>query len=435
MIGKIRAEWDPLKKVVVHKPGVEMFLGLLEPYASLYERAFSRDGARREHDNLVNVLRTYFGVEVFHLKETILNAADKSPRIKEKLMEMAAESRIYGGDENEIKRAKLDFERNSKYIDTQNFFYTAMINPEIHMRKDPGARNVELNIIARQPITNLYFMRDQQFVTDKGIVMSRMAKPSRRKEPKITKFLWEEVFGLPIVHEIEAPGTIEGGEFIPMGEFAMVGIGDRTNRDAIDQLLKIDFEFQELAVVHQPGHPLVDINTPDPMIDMHLDTYFNVASSKVVVGCELLIRNARVEIYHNEGNGKWVKDNKETNLYEYITGKGFHVINITSLEQLCYASNFLCIHDGKILAIESERNVKNVLANLKAVSHEDPKRYSRLYAQAKKDYEYLISEGDFFPHKKEVYRAGIDAYPIILTNLTGGYGGAHCMTCALERGV
>jgi arginine deiminase len=215
----------------------------------------------------------------------------------------------------------------------------------------------------------------------------------------------------------------------------MVGIGDRTNRDAIDQLLKIDFEFQELAVVHQPGHPLVDINTPDPMIDMHLDTYFNVASSKVVVGCELLIRNARVEIYHNEGNGKWVKDNKETNLYEYITGKGFHVINITSLEQLCYASNFLCIHDGKILAIESERNVKNVLANLKAVSHEDPKRYSRLYAQAKKDYEYLISEGDFFPHKKEVYRAGIDAYPIILTNLTGGYGGAHCMTCALERGV
>ena len=56
MDGIIKSEWDPLRKVVIHRPGIEMFLGLLEPYGSLYERAFSRDGAREEHEFLERVL-------------------------------------------------------------------------------------------------------------------------------------------------------------------------------------------------------------------------------------------------------------------------------------------------------------------------------------------------------------------------------------------
>ena len=57
MDGKIKAEWDPLKKIVIHRPGMEMFFGLLEPYSSLYERAFSRSGARREHEMLEMILK------------------------------------------------------------------------------------------------------------------------------------------------------------------------------------------------------------------------------------------------------------------------------------------------------------------------------------------------------------------------------------------
>ena len=44
-----RAEWDPLREVLVHRPGVEMFFGLLEPYSFLYEEAFSLTGAIAEH--------------------------------------------------------------------------------------------------------------------------------------------------------------------------------------------------------------------------------------------------------------------------------------------------------------------------------------------------------------------------------------------------
>jgi arginine deiminase len=127
------------------------------------------------------------------------------------------------------------------------------------------------------------------------------------------------------------------------------------------------------------------------------------------------------------------KENEESNLHDFIKGKGFDIINITTLEQMSYASNFLCIKDGTILAVEVERIVKDVLNNLAAMAAKDPTRYGRLLDQAKKDYDSLKSEGGFFPHKKEIYEHGIDAYPIIIRNLTGGYGGAHCMTCALTR--
>lgn len=434
MLGKIKAEWDPLKKVVIHRPGIEMFFGLLEPYSSLYERSFSRSGARREHEMLETILKQEFHVEVIRLKQAIIETAIRVPVVKKELIDLARNTMEYTGDKDAVIRAKEQFEDSIKYLDVSHFFNILILNPSLNIVVDKGSRNIHLNITKRQPLANLYFMRDQQFMTDNGIVLCNLAKPSRKRESLVTKFFWEYVMGLTLLHEIQEPGTIEGGEWLPMGKFALVGMGDRTNRNAIDQLLGLELEVEEIGVVHQPMHPLLPSDKPDPQINMHLDTYFNVASSNVVVGCETLIREAKVEIYKNEGMGKFVKDEKESNLYDYIREKGFEVINITTLEQMCYASNFLTIKDGQILAVESERNVMKVMDNLKRLERDDPQRYGKLLDQAKTDYETLKNEGQFFPHKKEVYQKNINAYPLNIPNLTGGYGAAHCMTCALERG-
>jgi len=433
MLGKIRAEWDPLKKVVIHRPGVEMFFGLLEPYSSLYERAFSKWGARYEHEMLETVLRKEFNIEVINLKDKIIEEAEKNSFVKKALVDLARDTIQYSGDKTSIKRAKEDFEKNVKFLDISHFFNILILNPLMNFVVGTGARNIQLNITKRQPCANLYFMRDQQFMTDSGIVLCRLAKPARRGESKILKFFWEVAMGIELLHETKDPGTIEGGEFIPFGSFALVGIGDRTNQEAINQLLSLDLKIEELGVVHQPMHPLVLADKPDPMINMHLDTYFNVASSSVVVGSEILLKNAKVEIYHNEGMGKFTKNPKDVNLYSYIKSKGFEIIDITTLEQLSYASNFLCIEDGNIIAVEVERNVKKVIANLEHRCEKDPKRYSKLLDQAKKDFEDLQNEGQFFPHKKDMYKHSIESYPLNIPNLTGGYGAAHCMTCALER--
>lgn len=434
MLGKIDAEWDPLKKVIIHQPGIEMYFGLLEPFGSLYERAFSQTAAIREHELLEHALRHEYGIEVLRIETLALDAIEKRPEVREEIIDIIRNSRVYEGTKDEIESAAREFDDNEKFYDAPFCMRTALLDPVIGVESDTGTRNIHLNITVREPVANLYFMRDQQFVTDKGIVICRMAKPARQREPSITRFVLNKILELPILHEIESPGTIEGGEFMPMGDFALVGIGDRTNREAVDQVLSLGLGYKEIGVVHQAAHPLIPSDEPDPMINMHLDTYFNVASSKVVVGCGMLLGEANVEIYKNDGKGKFEKAGNDTKLDQYITQKGFEIINITTLEQLCYASNFLCIRDGQILALEVERIVDDVLGNLEIITRNDPEKYSKLLEQAKKDYEHLKSEGQFFPHKKELYQNDIHAYGLDLKNLTGGYGGAHCMTCVIERG-
>ncbi len=427
------AEWEPLRTAVIHRPGIEVFFGLLEPYASLFERAFSRYEARNEHGQLEHILRKEFHIEVLRLKDTILERADAVPEIRDHLESMALKYLEYTGDRSSSRRAWEDLEKNSSLLDSGHFFNILLLHPEVSLWKEGVGRSSHLHITDREPLANLYFMRDQQAVTDKGIVLCRMAKPQRHRETCLTGLLWK-VLGLEVAHTMERPATFEGGDFIPMNDFALIGQGDRTNRAGFEQMLCHGLGFDEVVVVHQPGHPLIPGSQPDPMINMHLDTYFNVASSSVVIGSELLFKNATVEIFQKEGDGAYSRGTGVTNLNDYIRAKGFEIINITTLEQMSYASNFLCIRDGTILAVEVDRIARDVLEVLSSKAQANPERYGALYAQAQKDYQYLRDEGQFFPHKKEVYQHDIDAYPIILRNLTGGYGGARCMTCTLDRG-
>jgi arginine deiminase len=411
-----------------------MWFGLLAPYASLYERAFNRYEARSEHEHLEYTLKHEFKIEVIRLKEKILELADHRPEIRAKLVKAALGEMEFVGNEAEVAKAQKELVDNTDVFDAGHFFNILLLQPKLDLEEGIGARAVHVNVTERTPLANLYFMRDQQVVTDRGIFVSRMSKPQRRNETTLTRFLWDSL-GEKVVHEVEAPGTFEGGDFIPMKEFALVGTGDRSNADGVNQMLEHGLDFDEVGVVHQPNHPLIPGSERDPMVDMHLDTYFNVAGSGVVVGSELLLKRAQVDVYHRAGRGGYIQDKKAgATLHDYVRRKGFDIVYLTTLEQLSYASNFLCVKDGTILAIEVDRIVKKVLAGLENEAKQNPKRYGRLFEQAKKDYQDLKDSAQFFPNKKELYQFGVDAYPIALTNLTGGYGGGHCMTAALERG-
>jgi|BEDMetMinimDraft_2_1075160.scaffolds.fasta_scaffold00023_18 arginine deiminase len=430
---RARAEWERLRAVMVHSPGMEMRLGLLAPYASLYERAFSGSDAALEHERLKYILEREFGVEVFTLKDSLLKAIKAREDMRRELVKLASKYISFRGSREEVAKAREQLIDNYGTYDDEHYFYILLLNPLIDLSKGKGARAVYVDVTARQPLSNLYFMRDQQAVTDKGIFVGRMSKPQRRRECIVTSFAWR-VIGMDVLHETSEPGRFEGGDFMPMGNFALVGMGDRTNEEGIRQLMKYGVDFEEIAVVHQPRHPLME--QQDRMISMHLDTYFNCVSSGVIVGNELLLKNAKVDIYEKRERGRYARKRSEKmyNLYEYIRSKKFDIIKINTLEQMCYASNFLCVRENVILAVETDRIARKVLTNLKANAEKYPGRYDRLLQQAEKDYSELRSSGGFFPHKKEIYEYGVDAYPITLTNLTGGYGGAHCMTCNLLRG-
>ena len=407
-----RAEWDTLRHVMVHEPGIEVFFALLAPEAHLYERFFNHHEARWEHRQLCDLLHNSFGVRVHHLKTTLMEEAAGPGPVREHLVSLA-ESRLGDGAVSpEVPLAVRD---------PEHLFRIAVLNPAV-------GHDQRGHIRLLSPLHNLYFMRDQQAATDRGICMGRMATRERSEEVGITA-LGLKGLGVEPVHRI-GQGRFEGGDFLPAGDFALVGCGSRTNRDGIGELLAAGVGFDEVAVVREPKHPLVVGR--DPMVNMHLDTYLNFPKEGVAVGNPDLLRESTVTLYNRSGDA-YERAGNGGGLIEYLEGKGFDLIPITTLEQLCYSTNFLCVRDGVCITPDASVLAPLVLRRLREKAEADPAKYGRLLARAEHDYQVLKAGSEFFPHRKEVYAHGLEMTTAILTNATGGYGGAHCMTCIIAR--
>jgi arginine deiminase len=417
-----RAEWETLRHILVHEPGIEVFFALLAPEAHLYERFFSHHEARWEHRQLCDLLHNSFGVRVHHLKTTLMEEAAGPGPVRDRLVSLA-ERRLgdgrtsgsggnRGGDSPPVPVADRD---------PEHLFRIAVLNPAVGHVKAGTVRLVN-------PLPNLYFMRDQQAATDRGICMGRMATPERSEEPEVSS-LGLAALGIEPVHRV-SHGRFEGGDFLPCGDFALVGCGSRTNPEGVRDLLGGGIGAAEVAVVREPRHPLV--TGRDHMVNMHLDTYLNFPKEGVAVGNPALLREAKVTVWRRSGEG-YERAGPGGSLLEYLGGKGFGLIEITTLEQLCYSTNFLCVRDGACITPDASSLAPMVLRRLGEKARADPGKYGRLLSQAEHDYEILKAESEFFPHKKEVYSHGLEMTTLLLTNATGGYGGAHCMTCVLAR--
>jgi arginine deiminase len=409
---------------------MEVFFGLLAPNSFLYNQAFSLSGAIHDHRALEQAL-TDAGVEVRRLKQWVVDVARWRPQLEEQVRATVLETLRYTGPREMVRLSRAAFRRNLDRFDAESLFNILFLHPTIQLERRAGARVIHPRIHLDAPLANLYFMRDQQALTARGFVFGRMAKPQRREEPRLTStFL--RAMGARVSGSIHAPGTFEGGDFLPAEQFALVGMGDRTNRSGITQFLRLDTGFDEIAVVHQPDHPLIPGDERDPMVDMHLDTYLNLAGNGIAVGCEPLLRRARVEVYLRRGR-RCSRKPGTVSLREYLRSKRFTVVPITTLEQLSYGSNFLCLRDRDILTFEVERIIPRVLESLRAAAQLNPRRYAMLLREALRDRRRLRERKVFFPFKPELIEEGVRARTIRLEEITGGYGAAHCMTCVLRR--
>lgn len=104
------------------------------------------------------------------------------------------------------------------------------------LMREEGAEVVNLAEHPDQP--NSVFTRDSALVVGEGHIRVRMGLESRQGET-----LWMsdhlERLGSPCLGEIEAPGTLEGGDVILMGETAFVGRSCRSNEAGVEQLASI----------------------------------------------------------------------------------------------------------------------------------------------------------------------------------------------------
>ena len=88
-------------------------------------------------------------------------------------------------------------------------------------------------------LSDSIFTRDPSIVTHAGAVILNMGKALRLSEPELHRKTFAEL-GIPVIGQIQSPGSLEGGDTIWLdAKTLVVGRGIRTNQSGIDQLSAI----------------------------------------------------------------------------------------------------------------------------------------------------------------------------------------------------
>jgi N-dimethylarginine dimethylaminohydrolase len=97
----------------------------------------------------------------------------------------------------------------------------------------------DVHFLPRDAATTLdsLYPRDASIVSQRGLILCRMGKPTRETEPAAQERALPSIDGMPIAGRIVPPGSIEGGDVIWIDDRTLVaGLGYRTNADGIRQL-------------------------------------------------------------------------------------------------------------------------------------------------------------------------------------------------------
>jgi dimethylargininase len=125
-----------------------------------------------------------------------------------------------------------------------NFGYPRAVNHDRAQREHDAFRALlaasGAEVVVAGPdeagLLDAIFAYDPSLMTDAGAVLLRPSKELRLPEVDLAEQAYAEL-GIPVIGQIEAPGTVEGGDSLWIGERTLaVGRGYRTNDEGIRQL-------------------------------------------------------------------------------------------------------------------------------------------------------------------------------------------------------
>jgi len=90
--------------------------------------------------------------------------------------------------------------------------------------------------IGDAPLADAVFTHDPSLMTAGGAVLCNMGKPLRVGEVAAHRAFYEKA-GIPILGEIAAPGSLEGGDCVWLSpDLLLIGLGFRSNEEGVRQL-------------------------------------------------------------------------------------------------------------------------------------------------------------------------------------------------------
>ena len=335
-------------------------MGLTHPVAALFERPFSLEGARREHQDFI-CLMAKNNVQVLRLTDILLAGAvdaagaplpgvDLHYQTKSLPQELAAFQTRYKQDV-------------VKKLHPKALLHVILQQPSITLQSTKRHNTGFKATYGADPVMNLYFMRDQVITTARGLVIGHFNALQRELETKIVRFAYKKL-GITPVYEVAGTARLEGGDFIPADDTALIGQGLRTNAEAIRQLLlNRVFGTARVAVVKDSW------KNQD---QMHLDAYFNIIDQKLAVIVEERIdqrdaagkivkaadptKRSLVDLYELKGD-RYQKTAGDIPFQKFLEEDlDMKLIPVSNVDQLKYGINFLATSGRNILAIDGVSN-------------------------------------------------------------------------------
>ena len=274
----VKSEIGPLKKVLLHRPGVELLnltpdtLGRL-----LFDDIPFLPDAQKEHDEFVSILREN-GVEVVYLEDLMADVLKINGNIEDKFIRQF----ILEAGIKTPKYKNLVFEYLKSLNDKKELVLKTMEGikvGEIPREKREVEQSLvdlvseESNFLA-DPMPNLYFTRDPFASAGNGIILNKMYSVTRSRETIYAEYIFNyhpDFKGkIEKYYDRYLPYHIEGGDVLNLNEHILaVGISQRTEAGAIDELAKNIFKNENSQI-----DTILAFNIPVSRAFMHLDTVF-----------------------------------------------------------------------------------------------------------------------------------------------------------------
>lgn len=273
----VNSEIQPLKKVLLHRPGAE-FLNLTP---ETLERLLFDDipflrNAQAEHDEFADILRGQ-GAEVVYLEDLVAETLDANEGLREPFLRQFIEEA--GIHTEEYTNLLLD--HFMAIEDTKEMVEKTMggVNfNELEIKRESALvdylREEGESAMILDPMPNLVFTRDPFSSVGDGAIVNRMYADTRNRETIYCDYVFN--------HHPEYKGQVqalygrdnafhmEGGDILNINEHTLaIGISQRTEPAAIDLLARKLFFEKDTKI-----DTILAVDIPVCRAMMHLDTVF-----------------------------------------------------------------------------------------------------------------------------------------------------------------
>jgi arginine deiminase len=279
----VHSEVGRLRKVIVHRPGLEM--RRLTPsncQELLFDDVIWVRKARQDHNAFVDLMREEFGIQVMRVHE-LLEDVVKDPDGRAYILDRKLVANEVGVGGVAIMRAWMDGLDPATLVAHLIGGVTVDELPtELRTFAKKAYAGTEF---AMPPLPNQLFTRDSSCWIYNGVTVNPMFWPARRKETlhltAIYKYhpefkggdfnIW---WGDPDVDHGGA--TLEGGDVMPVGDgLVLIGMGERSTYQAVGQVALELFK-------HGVANHVLAAKMPHDRASMHLDTVFTFCDRDLV---------------------------------------------------------------------------------------------------------------------------------------------------------